>query len=59
MESWHNKKINKCENKQERDELIGQYKEIRKKKYNTAYIIDNKNFKRIKYNRYADDFIKT
>lgn len=51
------KKINNCENENERLAMVKQYKEVKKEMYNTVYIIDNSKFKRIKYTRYADDFI--
>lgn len=51
------KKINLCEDEKEKEELIKEYKNIQKEKYNTRQIIDSTGFKRLKYVRYADDFL--
>ncbi|HDR3888976.1 TPA: group II intron reverse transcriptase/maturase [Bacillus cereus] len=51
------KKINHCEIETERQKLLQEYKLIKQEMSNTRYIIDSTEFKRIKYVRYADDFI--
>lgn len=51
------KKINLCDIEADKQKLLQEYKLIKQQMSNTRYIIDSTEFKRIKYVRYADDFI--
>lgn len=51
------KKISKCENETEKETLFREYKLIKQEMAKTKYIVDSTEFKRIKYVRYADDFL--
>lgn len=51
------KKISECEKEMEKEILFHEYKLIRQEMAKTKYIVDSTKFKRIKYVRYADDFI--
>lgn len=51
------KKIEASDNEKERNNLILQFKDLKSKKANTPTISNSKGYKRLKYVRYADDFL--
>ena len=51
------KKISNCKDENIRQQLIKDYKTVQQERSNTQVIIDSTGFKRIKYVRYADDFL--
>lgn len=51
------KKIQECKDEEERASLIKEYSEIKQQMVKTKVIVDSTGFKRLKYVRYADDFI--
>lgn len=48
--------INTCDGT-EREQLLAEYNQIRREMLNTPYISEHNGYKRLKYVRYADDFI--